>query len=285
MAVRAAAFTLVVIVSAAGPIAAQTDAEAAFALENTTELSLVATGGNASSSTLGLKSALVGTVSANTFKVEIGGIRAESEFKMRRAVGTADDFVVSSTDRTELTAESYFAKARYERALGTAYAFSAVGWDRNTFAGVLNRYALAAGAGKTWVESDNGQLKTDLAATYTIQKDVDPSPGFDDSFAGIRLSLDAKRQLTESTEYTSVLIIDENVERSEDLRANWLHSVSVTISEGLALKTSLQLLFDNDPSLIAVPLESTPGNPTGEKVLTPGEELDRILTVALVITL
>ena len=44
-----------------------------------------------------------------------------------------------------------------------------------------------------------------------------------------------------------------------------------------------KLLFDNLPSLRKVPLVDTGGTPTGATVSTPGEKVDRVLTLTLVI--
>lgn len=250
--------------------------------ENTTELSFVSTGGNASASTLGLKSSLTGTSGANAFKIEVGGVRADTDIKTRTATGTTTNFTVTETTTSQLTAESYFARGRYDREFDHQYLFAGVGWDRNTFAGIENRYAGVLGIGRTWADGETGRFKTDLGATYTVQKDVDPAPGADDDFGGARLSVDAMLRLSATVGYTSVLLVDENLEDTEDLRADWTNSVSVALSEALALKTSLQLVFDNQPALIAVPLS---GAPAGTTVLTPSDEVDTVLTVALVITL
>jgi len=56
------------------------------------------------------------------------------------------------------------------------------------------------------------------------------------------------------------------------------------LSESLAFKTSLQLLFDNQPSLLRVPFLDGFGVPTGN-VSTPGAKVDSVLTLTLVITL
>jgi hypothetical protein len=254
-----------------------------LAWENATELSFVSTGGNASSSTLGLKSSLIGTSGPNSFKIELGGIRGETDVTVRTASGTAGSFTVNETSTSQLTAESYFARSRYDRAFAGAFAFAGVGWDRNTFAGVQNRYASVAGVGRTWTDTEAGRLKTDVGVTYTVQKDVDPAPGADDAFGGLRISVDATRRVSSAVDYASVLLVDENVEETEDFRADWTNSISVSLSEALAFKTSLQLLFDNQPALISVPL-FTAGVPAGT-VLTPGDEVDTVLTVALVIKL
>jgi putative salt-induced outer membrane protein YdiY len=258
--------------------------DAAFSWENATELSFVSTSGNASSSTLGLKSSLTGTGGPNTFKLELGGIRGETSVTARTATGTPGSFTVSETTTSQLTAESYFARGRYDRSLGPVFLFAGVGWDRNTFAGVQNRYALVAGVGRVWTETDNGHFKTDVGATYTIQKDVDPAPGADDAFGGLRASIDAMRQLTEGAQYTSVLVGDLNVEDSEDYRIDWINSLSFQLSQSLAFKTSYQLLFDHQPALLKLPLFDTGGTPTGD-VLSPGDKVDSVLTVTLVITL
>lgn len=278
-----ALFATVAITLAGGvELAAQ---EAGWAWENSTELSFVSTSGNASSSTLGLKSAFVGAADVNTFKLEFGGIRGETTFRTLTATGTASNFTVNEATDSELTAESYFARGRYDRSFGTAYGFGGAGWDRNTFAGIQNRYALVAGLGNAWVDTETARFKTDLGATYTIQKDVSPAPGADDGFGGLRFSVDAMKQLTPTTQFTSVLVADENIEDTDDFRADWVNSLSVAMSDRLALKTSLQLLFDNKPSLLSVPLVDGGGSPTGTTVFTPSDEVDSVVTLTLVIKL
>lgn len=168
-------------------------AQDAFVWTNATELSFVSTGGNASSSTLGAKLALIGKGGANGLKLELGGIRGETNFRTLTATGTAASFTVNETTTSQLTAENYFARGRYDRSLGAAYTFGGAGWDRNTFAGIQNRYALVAGLGKAFVDDDASRFKADLGATYTIQKDVSPVAGADDAFGGLRLSVDAMK--------------------------------------------------------------------------------------------
>ena len=187
--------------------------------------------------------------------------------------------------RSETTAESYFARSRYDRDFGAGYAFGGAGWDRNTFSGIQNRFSLVGGFGRTFAESDAARFKADIGLTYTIQKDVSPVAGADDAFAGARLSVDAMRQLSETTELTSVLTVDESLEGAEDIRADWVNSLSVSINSRLALKTSIQLLFDNEPAFFGVPLESAPGVPTGTEVPVQGDQVDSVMTLTLVIKL
>ena len=250
--------------------AAAQDETGAYTWENSTELSFVSTGGNSSSSTLGLKSALTATGGRNAFKLEVGGIRGETTFRTLTATGTATDFTVNETTNSQLTAENYFARGRYDRAFGGAFAFSGAGWDRNTFAAIHNRYAFVAGLGKAFADSETGRFKADIGLTYTIQKDVDPAPDVDEGFGGVRFGVDAMKRLSTSAEFSSTLIVDENVEETDDLRADWINSLSVSLSERLSFKTSLQLLYDKQPSLLSVWLLDAGGVPTGTNVLTPG---------------
>ena len=274
---------LVVTAASAVELDAQ---DGGFTWENSTELAFITTGGNASATSFGLKGSLTGTGGPNKVKFEAGGIRSESDIKVRFAVGTPADFDITEESVSRLTAENYFARGRYDRELEHAFAFSGAGWERNTFAGVANRYSFVAGLGRTLFDwGDDGHLKADVGGTYTIQKDVDPEPDADDAFGGLRVTLDAKRAVTPSTDYESALIIDENLEDTDDLRADWINSITVGLNDRLAFKTSLQLLYDNKPSNLSVPLFDTGGNPTGQQVLTPGEELDHIVTLTLVIKL
>ncbi len=253
--------------------------------KNSTEFSFVSTGGNATANTIGLKGTLSGTKGPDAIKFEVGGIRGSIGVTTRTATGTPTDYKVTKTTVTKVTAENYFARGRYDRKLDGAFAFTGAGWDRNTFAGIQNRYSVVAGIGRTFVDGESGHFKADIGGTYTIQKDVDPKPGANEGFGGARLNVDALRHLSASADYASALILDENLENTEDLRADWTNSVTVALSDKLALKTALQLQFDNQPSLLGVPLLGTGGTPTGTMVTTPGDKVDRVLTLTLVIKL
>lgn len=277
---------VLVALALAAVTASPAGAQETMTWENSTELSFVATGGNATASTLGLKGTLAGTKGDNTIKFELGGIRTSVGLTTRTATGTASSYTIDETTVTETTAESYYARSRYDRKLGaSSFAFGGAGWDRNTFAGVQNRFAFVTGLGRSFVDGDAGHFKADVGATYTIQKDVDPTPGAAEGFGGVRLGVDALRHLSSTADFASVLIVDENLQDTEDLRADWTNSLSVALSEKLALKTSLQLLIDNQPSLIGVPLLDAGGAPSGTTVTTPGDKVDRVLTLTLVIKL
>lgn len=275
---------LVALLALPTALAAQDD-EKELGWFDTAELSLVQTGGNSESTTFGFKNELRHEWERATFRSVIGGLRTETTRITIRAIGTSPDDVriVEEEDR-ETTAERYQARARYDRQVhDRAFLFGGAGWERNTFAGFENRTNAVVGAGLTWFDREGARFKTDLGVTVTHQDDVDDDLTTDDTFAGLRLSYEYMRQVTGNSTFTSELVVDENLNATEDLRADFTNAISVSMSERMALKAAHQVLYDNEPSKSDVELFSPAGNPVGSTVLVPLEEVDTELTIALVI--
>jgi len=159
------------------------------------------------------------------------------------------------------------------------FVYGGAGWDRNTFAGIDNRYGFVTGVGRAWSETETFKLRTDVGVTYTIQDDVVEDPTRNDSFAGLRAGYGLTRKLSATTDFASDLIVDENLDDTDDLRADFTNSIAVAMSGSLALKASLQLLYDKQPALEEIPLGL--GNTT---VFTPLGTTDRVFTLAVVLT-
>ncbi len=249
----------------------------------TAEASLLFTGGNAEASTFGLGAGIRRAWDSSELRFNAGGLRSESSTTTRTAVGTSADFQLSEESDSELTAENYHARGRYDYAFSERFfAYAGAGWERNTFAGYNNRTSFAGGLGNIWVDKERTRFRTDYGVTYTVQDDVVDTGSGSDTFGGARFSWDYYRQVTSSTGFTSVLIVDENLRDTDDLRGNFTNALSVSISDALAFRTSFQLLWDNQPSLAGVPLEQPLGTPTGDTVFVPLDKLDTVLSVALV---
>jgi putative salt-induced outer membrane protein YdiY len=260
------------------------DADKVLGWSDVAELSVVAARGNAESDTIGFKNVLTRTWERATFQLTASGLRAETGTITRFAVGTPDDFQVVENTDSELSAENYHLRGRYDRELNERWFwFAGAGWEKSEFAGIDNRYSVVAGAGTVWFDTGTVRFKTDYGATFTRQEDVVEDPSIDESFLGLRLSYDYWRKLTESTEYGSTLVVDENLDETDDLRADFTNWLGVAISERLALKVTYQLLYDRQPALRAVPLFSPGGVDTGTTVLAELDDLDSLLTVALVV--
>ncbi len=278
-----------VLAAAASPPWAVAQEPAEHRWRDTAEFSYVVTSGNAETSTFGLKNKLWRTWERASFEFNAGGVRAESERVTRAAVGTQDDFSVQERSETDVTAESYYLNGRYDRKLTDRFFwFGGGGWERNRFAGVEDRWSAAGGVGNVWVDRDTVKFRTDYAVTGTKQEDVVENPEVDDTFLGARVSWAYLHTFGAATTYTNDLVLDENLEETSDFRANMINSVAVAINTRLALKVSLQLLYDNDPSFVQVdlfdPADPPPGGtPTGTKVAVELDELDSLFTASLVV--
>ena len=255
------------------------------------DFSLVATDGNAETETLGFKNKLLRRWKKAVFELNAGGIRAESTTVSRLfAVGpNASNFNVTRETRTEKTAENYYLNGKYGRTITERFFwYTGAGWDRNEFAGIKNRYAASGGGGNIWVDEEKVHFLTDYALTYTDQEDVVEDPNVDDTFPGFRFSWTYKHDFTETTTYGNDLILDANLDESDDWRGNMINWVAVNINSHLALKVSLQWLYDNLPSLGEVPLFDADPDAGGVEqpdspVLVELDDLDTLFTISLVV--
>jgi putative salt-induced outer membrane protein YdiY len=252
----------------------------------TAELTSVVTSGNAESSTFGLSSTLRRALERSELKIDGGAIRTESALKTRTAIGTLTDFDIEEIERREKTAEAYFLRGMYNRSVTKHFTiFGGVDWLRNPFAGTDSRFLMAAGAGHIVADSDRTRFRTNYSVTYTFEEDVVENPFAPTKFAGLRFAYDFWRQLSPSTQLTSDLTIDWNLDTTDDVRALFNVGLPITVSKKLAFKPSLNLLWRNVPALTEVPLFDSGGTDTGDVVLVPLEDLDMIFKVALVVSL
>lgn len=244
------------------------------------ELSYVLVGGNAQATSLGFKNTLMRTWERGRFTLRTDGIRAKTTTETLTATGTPDDFDIVRDESTDTTAEYYLVHGRYDRDISARFFwYAGAGWERNRFAGFDDRTAVQAGLGNVWHDTEDLKFRTDYAVTWTDQQDVVEVPGADTSFLGARLSYAYLNKLGASTTFTSLLIVDENLEETSDLRGDFTNAVAVKMTERLALKASLQLLYDHQPAVEAVALTPGPG-----EVFLELDDLDTIFTTALVVS-
>jgi len=253
----------------------------------TAEFALVAASGNSESNTFGLTTALLRVWARSEARFEGGGLRTESTLKTRTAIGTGqDDFTVVEEERTEKTAENYYLRGRYDYDVSQRFfVFGGVDWLRNVFAGIDSRFLLAGGAGNTWVRTEKVKFKTDYSATYTFETEVVENPFVKTNFPGARLAYNFLWKISESTNFSSVLKLDWNLDNTEDVRIDMTTSLPIQISSKLAMKPSHQLLWRNDPALTEVALFPSPGSPSSGTVLAPLEKTDSFWKLALVVKL
>lgn len=252
--------------------------------KNSSELSFVRTGGNAASSTFGISTTVTRSRERTELKIEAGGIRTRTTRFERIAVGTESDYRVEEKSDSEVSAENYHARIRADRRFSQRTSvFVQSGWTRNTFSGIRHRVVNVAGVSTRWLDRERQRLRTAYGFTHTVQKDVVPDPDDSGRFLGLRLSTEFWLKVTGNAEWSSNLVVDGNGNDRSDVRADWTNSLSVTMNEHLGLKTSLRTTFDNQPALARLPLRSREGEETGT-VLARREKLDRVFTVALVVS-
>jgi len=276
--------------AAAVPAAAQ-DAPAEPKLprwNDTAELGWVATSGNSESSSIGFKDTLTRTGKDDLFELKLGGIKVKSTTTTVYAVGTAD--AVFEDKVTDTTAENYFLTGRYDRNITPKFFwFAGAGWDRNIPAGIQNRYVGFAGVGNNWFAGDRRKWRTDYSVTGTKQDNVVDDPTFNDTFIGVRVTSTFLQKFgaADNGSYGNDTIVDENLDETSDWRVNMTNWMSLTMTSHLALKVSLQWLYDNLPSLEQINIyDLQPSDPAAVVIGTtdvPVDDLDSIFTTALVI--
>ncbi len=214
------------------------------------ELSYVATDGNAEASTIGFRNELTRRWEKALFELKAGGIRVETTTSDPFAVGPDSmNFTIDENAQSEITAENYFLNGRFGRTISEdLYWHVGAGWDRNEPSGIRNRYSGVVGVGNIWIRREGLTFRTDYGLTYTKQEDVIDLPGVDDTFAGLRITSKYEQKFGETTTFLNETIVDENLDETSDLRVNMINSLTVTMNNRLALKVSLQWLFDNEPA-------------------------------------
>ena len=255
---------------------------------DTADLSIVITGGNSSATTFGFRNLAEYYWPTSSLRFDIGGLSTDSRSREDRvAVGTGEnDFEIVEPERKK-TAENYFANLRFDHDLSERwYTFAIAGWNRNRFAGFDNRLQGALGIGWFAVETDRTMLRLDVAGTYTSE---DPIVGETNDFAGIRFGYDYTQHLSEKSSFYSVLILDENLNNTGDLRADWYNALEVSITDLLFLKTSYRIQWRNEPLFETLPLLDSNGdpvlNPGGDPVSVPSQldSMDTYFLTSLVL--
>lgn len=265
----------------AASVAAEEDEEPEAGWTGSAEVTAVMTSGNAEAESFGARAELNREWDRSAVEIESTALRAESTTTRRFGVGSPGGFRVVDESTTELTAENYLLRGRFDRSITDRFFwFAGAGWERNTFAGFDNRYSVVTGAGHHWIDAEDHLFSTTYGVTYTSQDEV---VGTTESFTGIRLGYKYRRALTETATFGSTLLIDGNLDETSDYRLEATNWIQVSMSERLALKVSLQALYDAEPSLVALDLFDEAGDPTGETALTPLDELDLLWTAALVV--
>lgn len=274
---------------------------------SSTDLSAVIAHGNSDTinvgATVNLRRVWLRTSWTNTLSFSRNDVRDPQRFAIingTTATVEKGDFIAKS--------EKLFANSNFERRVTERFFWNigATG-ERDKFAGLNSRVTGVAGIGLLWQSATgNSFVKAGVGGTYTAQDEVIDDPDTENQFAGVRFTLDGEKRFGERNEhaFTSNLIVDENVQQTDDVRANWQTALAAAISQKMQLKVGVQLAFDNAPQLIDYPATVNLGNgafrdaetadilrvrPSGgvqiidNKLVAPADKLDATFSVSLVI--
>jgi len=257
--------TLVVLVSI-GPAQAQEKAPSAAPGEvktgwsDTADLSLVVTGGNSSSTTLGLSNQLRRVWSDARLQFDVSVVRSHTsddrfflvDAGLEFPIGGAPPSPPTSLIKPEPTLDvaNYTIAGAYERDLSPRLFWNTgASWYRNDDAGILNRYIAYAGIGNNWVDNQRRRFATSYGVSYTDREEEEPDPEKDRRFGGARVGWDYTERINAGTTFDSDLATNANFSDPSDYSIDTVNAVSVSVSSHILIKVSLQWLFENEPAL------------------------------------
>jgi len=258
---------------------------------NSTDLSLVVTDGNSSTDTLGFNNLLRRVWSNARYSFLVDGVRSNtSDDPFAVVIDNNDpdgDYEVIFPSKS-LDVERYFIENRYDRDITERFFWNVgASWERNKDAGILNRYVGFAGVGNIWWDREDLTFSTTYGLSYTDREDEIPDPETDDSFIGFRFGWEYENQWGKVTTYRNLWNITDSLEDTSDYYSDMVNSISVAINSHLALKVSLQWLYNSIPglqdvTLYAIDEESGLKVEIGE-VQIRKEKLDTIFRTSLVV--
>ena len=285
---------------------------------NSTELSLAVTAGNSGTETFAFKNSLTRRWEKSRVRVLLDALRADTTDDRFFLADPGQTFLPGEspiltysrviTPAQDVDAEKYFFEGRYTKKLGGKRSWNAgASWDRNEDAGILNRYIGFGGIGNHWKNGEKLDLETSYGLSFTDREEETPDPEKEQEFVGVRLTMDLDYRVRPSTTLSYDLTGNLNVEDRSDYSVDSTGALSVSISKRIALKVSLQFLYNSEPALedvdviarlIIVDPNGTPGDgdeffetvDSGGFEITVGEdrarktELDTIFRTSLVIS-
>jgi putative salt-induced outer membrane protein len=219
-------FCTLVLAGTAAHASAQTPpAEPPPRWERKAEVSLVATGGNTDTQTVGLGGSLVWRPDPWTTEARAAFVRSE-----------ANDIE---------TAESFTAELRQGRSLTPRLdVFGRFGYLANEFAGIDSRWSLDGGVGYKLLTTAPHTLRVDAGVGYTDERRVS---GEDLSFALGNLGASYKWQISPRADLTDAALFTLSLEEGDDWRFANSIALTAAINSVFSLKAAHELKHLNAP--------------------------------------
>lgn len=226
--------------------------EAKIGWSNMTDLSLVVTEGNSNTETFGFANRLRRNWEKSRFTLRLEAVRsntADDTFAVAESPDNPDDVVIVRPAKTS-DVEKYLVLGRYDRQITEKFFWNVGGsWDRNKDAGIINRYVGWAGVGNIWWDRDDLAFSTDYGISYTDREEDIPDPEKDERFAGVRFGWDYLNDWGKVTTFTNLWSANANVSDFSDWTSDMTSAITVTMTDKIALRVSLQWLYNNLPAI------------------------------------
>ena len=235
------------------------DTDDARGWDNATELSVVRTGGNAETQTLGFSNTLRVRGTAHRLRLRFDGVRSRAGDEryllvapgVRFPPGARPDQFETVTARPllEPDVEQYFVEGRYDRELGEHFLWHAgASWDRNNDAGIRNRTIVFGGVGNTWIDRESTGLATAYGVSCTAREELVADGAKADHFAGFRIDSDYRQRLGTITSVDGALTLNVSLVDRSDYSVKSTSGVAVAMTDHLSLRISLQWLYEHQPA-------------------------------------
>ncbi len=235
------------------------DTDDARGWDNATELSVVRTGGNAETQTLGFSNTLRVRGTAHRLRLRFDGVRSRAGDEryllvapgVRFPPGARPDQFETVTARPPLEpdVEQYFVEGRYDRELGEHFLWHAgASWDRNNDAGIRNRTIVFGGVGNTWADRETLGLSTAYGFSYTTREELEADGAKADHFVGLRINGDYRQRLGTITSVDGALTLNVSLVDRSDYSVNSTSGLAVAMTDHLSLRVSLQWLYEHQPA-------------------------------------
>jgi putative salt-induced outer membrane protein YdiY len=241
---------------------------------NKTDLGIASTTGNSENTNLAFANNYKRWWKKAEFWFDVAAIRNETT---TRSPSNPDGALVI-TETSAISAETYAAGLGYRRDItGRLYWFTDGSWYRNIPAGIDDRFRVGAGIGYGILKSPKHDFKAEVGLAYT---DESQTSGIELDFSGGRAKLDYTFLISDSATLESDIKYFGDFDNSDNWQANWLTGLTVTMTKTVALKLGYAMIYDNQPAIVLIPLDS--GAPGGELPFE-ADTTDTIFTASVVL--
>lgn len=177
---------------------------------------------------------------------------------LQHRIGLKGRFITAKAKDRD-TSEIYYAHLKYDRRLRSrSWLLGYLRYESNKQAGYNFRLALSGGGGITWIIRRHTEFQTELAVGWNNEENMKRvqlvklgdsawRKTINTSFVSSILNNTFVWDVTSSAKVVLRGTMFVNIEHWADYRVNSYAAISAAISPRLALKTSLEIIYENVP--------------------------------------